>query len=97
MFPLVSEEFSFRTTRIPLYGALPLAVTTDDVRDYLRTYAETFFINELRAYLGYSSWDYKLCFWRNYDGAEVDVLCETAEGFVAIEIKVSSRSVPFRS
>ena len=28
---------------------------------------------------------------RNYDGTEVDVLCETAEGFVAIEVKASSR------
>ena len=53
--------------------------------------AETFILNELRAYLGYSAQDYKLCFWRSYDGVEVDVLCETAAGFVAIEIKASSR------
>ena len=53
--------------------------------------AETFILNELRAYLGYSAQDYKLCFWCSYDGVEVDVLCETVEGFVAIEIKASSR------
>ena len=53
--------------------------------------AETFVLNELRAWLGYSRTDYRLSFWRSYDGVEVDVLCETVEGFVAIEIKASSR------
>lgn len=53
--------------------------------------AETFVLNEMRAWLGYSRTDYRLHFWRSYDGVEVDVLCETVEGFVAIEIKASSR------
>ncbi len=53
--------------------------------------AETFVLNEVRAWLGYSRTDYRLYFWRSYDGVEVDVLCETVEGFVAIEIKASSR------
>lgn len=53
--------------------------------------AETFVLNELRAWLGYSGVDYRLCFWRSYDGAEVDVLCETVDGFVAMEIKASPR------
>ena len=53
--------------------------------------AETFVLSELRAYLGYAATDYRLCFWRSYDGVEVDVLCETVAGFVAIEIKASSR------
>ena len=53
--------------------------------------AETLVLNELRAWLGYSGGDYRLSFWRSYDGAEVDVLCETVEGYVAIEIKPSSR------
>ena len=53
--------------------------------------AETFVLNEVRAWLGYSRTDYRLHFWRSYDGVEVDVLCETVEGFVAIEIKASSR------
>ena len=53
--------------------------------------AETFVLNELRAWLGYSGGDYRLSFWRSYDGAEVDVLCETVQGFVAIEIKASPR------
>jgi len=29
--------------------------------------------------------------WRNYDGIEVDLLCETTEGFVAAEFKASER------
>lgn len=53
--------------------------------------AETLVLHELRAWLGYSRTDYGLYFWRSYDGVEVDVLCETVEGFVAIEIKASSR------
>ena len=53
--------------------------------------AETFVLNEVRAWLGYSRTDYRLYFWRSYDAVEVDVLCETVEGFVAIEIKASSR------
>ena len=53
--------------------------------------AETFVLSELRAWLGYSRTDYRLYFWRSYDGVEVGVLCETVEGFVAIEIKALSR------
>ena len=53
--------------------------------------AETVVLNEVRAWLGYSRTDYRLYFWRSYDAVEVDVLCETVEGFVAIEIKASSR------
>ena len=70
-----------------LSGRLPYPPTPEE----LGPLAETFVLNELRAYLGYSGADYRLCFWRSYDGAEVDVLCETVEGFVAIEIKASPR------
>ena len=52
---------------------------------------ETFLLGEMRAHLAYSGLRYPLCFWRNYDGTEVDVLCETAQGFVAVEIKAGSR------
>ena len=52
--------------------------------------AETFVLNELRAWLAYHSLGYRLHFWRSYDGAEVDAMCETASGFVAIEVKASS-------
>ena len=60
-------------------------------REEMGSLAETFVLNELRAWLGYSGADYGLSFWRSYDGVEVDVLCETVEGFVAIEIKASAR------
>lgn len=53
--------------------------------------AETFVLNELRAWLAYQSLGYRLHFWRSYDGAEVDAMCETASGFVAIEVKASSQ------
>ena len=52
--------------------------------------AETFVLNELRAWLAYQSLGYRLHFWRSYGGAEVDAVCETASGFVAIEVKASS-------
>ena len=52
---------------------------------------ETLILHELRAYLSYTGRHYALHFWRNYDGTEVDVLCETARGFVAIEIKAATR------
>ena len=70
-----------------LSGRLPYPPTPEE----LGPLAETFVLNELRAWLGYSGADYRLSFWRSYDGAEVDVLCETVEGFVAIEIKASPR------
>ena len=52
---------------------------------------ETFILNELRACLSYTGKHYPLHFWRNYHGTEVDVLCETAAGVRAIEIKASAR------
>lgn len=48
-------------------------------------------LNELRAFLSYTGSNYPLYFWRTYDGAEVDVLFETRDGFVAIEIKSTKR------
>lgn len=53
--------------------------------------AETFLLTELRAFLAYSSLGYTPHFWRDYSGSEVDFVCETATGFVAIEVKVSRR------
>jgi predicted AAA+ superfamily ATPase len=50
---------------------------------------ETFILNEVRAFLGYHGLRYEPYFWRNYDGTEVDLLCETGEGFVAVEVKAS--------
>ena len=47
--------------------------------------------HELRTYVQYRGLHYQLHYWRNYAGAEVDLLCETGGGFVAIEIKTSRR------
>jgi len=55
---------------------------------------ETLVINEVRAYLAYRKLGYKLSFWRNYDGAEVDLVCETRTGFVAIEMKAARQWQP---
>jgi predicted AAA+ superfamily ATPase len=52
---------------------------------------ETLVLHEVRAYLGYTGRSYPLFFWRTYDGAEVDLLFETTDGFVAVEIKSSAR------
>jgi predicted AAA+ superfamily ATPase len=70
-----------------LTGRLPYPPTPEELGPLL----ETFILHELRAYLSYTSRNYALHFWRTYDGTEVDVLCETVDGFVAIEIKATSR------
>lgn len=70
-----------------LTGRLPYPPTREELGPLL----ETMVLQELRAFLSYTGRDYPLHFWRTYDGAEVDVLCETVDGFVAIEVKASSR------
>ena len=70
-----------------LSGRLPYPPTPEELGPLL----ETFILHELRAYLSYTGRHYALRFWRTYDGTEVDVLCETVGGFVAIEIKAGSR------
>ena len=70
-----------------LSGRLPYPPTSEEAGPLL----ETFILNELRACLSYTGTHYPLHFWRNYDSTEVDLLCETAAGFVAIEIKASPR------
>ena len=70
-----------------LTGRLPYPPTHEELGPLL----ETFILHELRAYLSYTGRHYALHFWRTYDGVEVDILCETMDGFVAIEIKAASR------
>ncbi len=70
-----------------LSGRLPYPPTLEERGPLV----ETFILNEIRAFLGYSGRHYRPHYWRSYDGAEVDVLCETAAGFVAIEIKAAAR------
>ena len=68
-----------------LSGRLPYPPTSEESGPL----AETFLLHELRAYLAYTGLHYRLHFWRTHDGAEVDAVCEAANGFVAIEIKSS--------
>ena len=70
-----------------LAGRLPYFVG-DEERG---TLLETLVLNEVRAYLAYSGLRYPLHFWRDHNGAEVDILTETTNGFVAIEIKATTR------
>lgn len=52
---------------------------------------ETFLMNEIRAYLSYSGKRYPIYFWSSPDKVEVDLLCETQRGFVAVEFKAATR------
>lgn len=68
-----------------LSGRLPYPPTQEELGPLL----ETYILSELRAYLSYRKRNYPFFFWRSYDGVEVDFLCETVDGFRAIEIKAS--------
>ncbi len=70
-----------------LSGRLPYPPTPEELGPLL----ETFVLNEVRAYIAYTKLHYPLHFWRSYDGVEVDLLCETRDGFVAVEIKSATR------
>jgi len=69
-----------------LTGRLPYPPTSEELGPLF----ENMLFNEIKAYLSYRNLRYQLYFWRNYDGTEVDLLCETRNGFVAIEMKASS-------
>jgi len=68
-----------------LSGRAPYPPTQEEAGPLL----ETLIFNEVRAFVAYNQLRYPVHFWRNHDGAEVDLLCETQEGFVALEIKAT--------
>jgi predicted AAA+ superfamily ATPase len=70
-----------------LSGRLPYPPLPEELGFLL----ETFLLNELKAYLAYSKKFYPLYFWSSHDQVEVDFFCETARGFVAIEVKGANR------
>lgn len=70
-----------------LSGRLPYPVTPEESGPLF----ECLIINEIKAYLHYSELGYPLHFWRSRNGVEVDLVLETAKGFVAIELKSGSR------
>ncbi len=70
-----------------LSGRLPYPPTNEETGPLF----ETMLFNEVRAYLSYNRLRYQPCYWRSYDGTEVDFLCEGRHGFIAIEMKSSPR------
>lgn len=58
------------------------------------TLLETLLVGEIHAYLSYRGLDYPVSFWSNYEKTEVDFLCETPKGFVAVEVKASAQWRP---
>jgi len=70
-----------------LSGRLPYPPTPEETGFLF----ETFLIGEIRAYLSYTNLRYPLYFWSSHHGNEVDLLLETKKGFVALEIKSSTR------
>ena len=70
-----------------LSGRLPFPPTHEEEGPLL----ETFLYGELRAYLAYTKLRYPLHYWRSHDRVEVDLLCETRDGFTAVEMKASER------
>ncbi|MBI5529048.1 MAG: ATP-binding protein [Deltaproteobacteria bacterium] len=73
-----------------LSGRIPYPPTAEELGPLL----ETFILGELRAFVSYRRLHYPLYFWRTQDGVEVDVLFETRDGFLAVEIKSGTRWDP---
>lgn len=69
-----------------LTNRLPFPPSSEELGPLL----ETLVVNELRAFVSYKRLHYPLHYWSSYGGPEVDILLETLNGFVAVEIKASS-------
>ncbi len=70
-----------------LSGRLPYPPSHEELGPLL----ETFILNELKAYISYSNLHYPLYFWNRHSSVEVDFICETKSGYVAIECKMADR------
>ncbi len=66
-----------------LSGRLPWPPTPEEEG----TLFETYLLHELRAFLSYSGLKYPVSYFRTHDGVEVDVVLETAKGYLALEFK----------
>ena len=71
--------------------ALSARIAYPPSREERGSLLETLLIGEVRAYVAYGKLRYPLHYWRTHDGVEVDLLCETTDGFVAVEVKASKR------
>lgn len=70
-----------------LSGRLPYPPTSEETGPLM----ETLVLQEVRAYVAYAGLHYPLFFWSSPDRVEIDLLCETQRGFMAIEIKSAAR------
>jgi uncharacterized protein len=70
-----------------LSGRLPYPPAPEETGPLM----ETWILNEVRAYLAYRKRHYPVHYWRTHDGSEVDLFLETRDGFLAAEIKSTSR------
>jgi predicted AAA+ superfamily ATPase len=68
-----------------LSGRLPYAPTKEEMGAVF----ETYLLHELRAFLSYTERAYPLYFFRTFDDVEVDLLFESANGMIAIELKAA--------
>ncbi len=86
---IAHPKFYFFDTGVvrALSGRLPYASSQEELGPLL----ETFLLQEIRAYLSYTGRHYPVHFWRSPDGVEVDIFCEGAKGYFAIECKASPR------
>ena len=71
--------------------ALSGRIAYPPLQEELGSLMETMLVGEIRAYVAYAKLRYPLHYWRTHDGTEVDLLCETRDGFVAVEMKASKR------
>jgi predicted AAA+ superfamily ATPase len=70
-----------------LSGRLPYPPAPEELGPLM----ETWILNEVRAYLGYRKRRYPIYYWRTHDGSEVDLFLETRDGYLAVEIKSTTR------
>lgn len=62
--------------------------------DYLGGLMETFVVCELTRQLSWSATPYEMFYYRDRDGAEVDLIIETPSGVIGVEVKASTSISP---
>lgn len=62
--------------------------------DHLGPLAETFVVNELMRQQGWSATTFTLSHYRDRNGAEVDIVIETPNGVIGVEVKSTSTARP---
>lgn len=62
--------------------------------DYLGAMLELFVVDELARQREWSQTPFELAHYRDRNGAEVDIIIETGEGVIAVEVKATSSARP---